>query len=57
LINDEDAQKIRFAHQDLFDLWPSFYVAEKMGKGLGRGEILLRPLPSKEVILLIKSLS
>jgi hypothetical protein len=57
LINDEDAQKIRFAHQDLFDLWPSVYVAEKMGKGLGRGEILLRPLPSKEVILLIQSLS
>jgi hypothetical protein len=57
LINDEDAQKIRFAHQDLFNLWTSFYVAQKMGKSLGRGEILLRPLPSKEVILLIQSLS
>ena len=27
------------------DLWSPLYVAEKMGEGLGRGQILLRQMP------------
>jgi hypothetical protein len=48
-LNDaEDAQKIRSSGEALRRLWAAVYVAEKMGEGLERGEILLGRVPDAE---------
>lgn len=38
---NENAQKGRFAYQDLCYLPTTFYLAKKMGKSVGRSKILL----------------
>jgi hypothetical protein len=45
LIHAADAPQSRFTQQDLRGLWPTFRMAQEMGEGVGRGEILLRPVP------------
>jgi hypothetical protein len=32
------------------DLWPALYVAEKMGEGLGDGEILFRAVQAVRIL-------
>src|SRR6476469_4849961 len=44
----EDAQESRAAREDLRELRAPLRVAEEMGQGLGRGEILLGPLPRRQ---------
>jgi hypothetical protein len=39
-VANEGRQKTAFAFQDLFRVWPTLCVAQEVGKGLGRGEIL-----------------
>ena len=41
----QDDQKGRLANQDLRPLRPAVRMAQEMGKGLGRSQILLGPLP------------
>jgi hypothetical protein len=45
---NEDAKKIRAAQQSLRDLRATLQLAQKMGGGLGRGEVLLGPLPPNQ---------
>lgn len=41
----KDAQEIRPAHQTLRHLRPPVRVAQGLGQSMGRGPLLLRPLP------------
>jgi hypothetical protein len=43
----QDDPQSRPAHQDLRHLWPPIHMAQEMGKSLGRGALLLRPLPQR----------
>ena len=47
-ISDGDATQIRLAAEDLRDLWAAFHMAQEMGKGLGRGALLLGPVPGRK---------
>jgi len=44
----ENAKKIRFADENLCCLRSSLYVAQKMGKKLGRGAVLQRCVSGEE---------
>jgi hypothetical protein len=37
----KDAQQARSAQQNLHHMWQTFCLAQEMGKGVGRGQILL----------------
>ena len=47
----QDAADGRLAQQDVPDLRLSVHVAQKMGAGLGRGQILLGQMPPQQAIL------
>ncbi|MGA1614823.1 MAG: hypothetical protein ACO37E_13650, partial [Lutimaribacter sp.] len=47
LNSDGHATQGGSAAKNLCHLWAPFCVAEKMGKGLGRGALLLGPLPGR----------
>nr|WP_244303733.1 hypothetical protein [Acidovorax delafieldii] len=46
-MNHAHAQKIRPSAKDLPTLRPTLHLAQEVGEGMGRGEVLLRPLPQR----------
>ena len=48
LISDgPDATQVGFAHENLRHMRAAIYLAQEMGAGLGRGQILLGSLPGR----------
>jgi hypothetical protein len=50
--NGETGQKKRFAAESVCHLWAAFFVAEKMGKSVGGGQVLQRPLSASTALLM-----
>jgi hypothetical protein len=44
----QNAQKSRLAPKNLRHLRPPFLLAQKMGKSVGRGKVLQRPMPGAQ---------
>jgi hypothetical protein len=42
---NENAKKIQSSHQTLYALRLAIYLAQKVGTGVGRGQVLFRPMP------------
>ncbi|MFT5535573.1 MAG: hypothetical protein ACI802_003838 [Candidatus Paceibacteria bacterium] len=45
MVSNENAKEIRPSHQSMCSLWLAIYLAQEMGAGMGRGQILFRALP------------
>jgi hypothetical protein len=44
----QSSEQVRPAEQSVFDMWQAIYLAQKVGEGLGRSQVLLRQMQRQQ---------